>query len=85
MVSPAVAPQVESANAVASLEFAAEGHTFSSGTGGDELWFLCLCRAEKGATRTTKDCVISNKPPCASFPYKIVIQHISLRTELPDS
>lgn len=51
MVSPAVAPQLESSRSVASLEFACEGRVFSNGAGGDELWFPCLWRAEKGATR----------------------------------
>lgn len=37
MVSPAVAPQLESSHGVASLEFAYEGHAFSNGAGSDEL------------------------------------------------
>lgn len=34
MVSPAVAPQLESSRSVASLEFACEGRVFSSGASG---------------------------------------------------
>lgn len=37
MVSPAVAPQLESSHGLASLEFACEGHAFCNGAGGDEL------------------------------------------------